>query len=278
MGSGTPTATLDLQGSDPTEVMQVTRAGDVLTVSDEAGTSNFDRVAAVDADADCPTLVETGRLTNIPPPDASGWSSLPFDGNNFVYRSANAVVAINGMTGTPVTPPTLNASYQYPNAFEGADIWGNCACDAVNDLVRSAAGTGTNVDQINTNDFGASTINGVAVPQPGRLFIFARGQSPATNNRLLLINTSGEPDTLISALTTDLSINMLGWDGAKLWGFALSGTTVVRIDPNTALVTGTFLIPDTAVSWKLMNAAPGQLFLAGVARDGTGVLAKFSTP
>lgn len=278
LGAGTPTATIDPQGSDSTQVVQVSRTGDALTLSDEAGTSNFDRVGAVDADADCPTLTETSRLTNIPVPESSSWSNLPYDGTIFVYRSANTVVAINATTGLAATAPTLNASGQYPNAFEAGDMWGNCACGSVNTLIRSAAGTGTQLDAINTNDFGASTIQGVAVPQPGLIYIYARAQSPATNNRLLLINSAMEPDTLVSSISSDLTINTLAYDGAKLWGFQSGTQNVVRIEPSTGLVSGTFLIPDAEVSWKSMSAAPGQLFLVGVARDNTGVLAKLTIP
>ena len=75
-----------------------------------------------------------------------------------LLSSGGAAIAINGLTGATTTPPTLNSAGQYPQAFESGDLWGNCACGAVTTAVRSATGTGTAVDIIDTATLGAYTI------------------------------------------------------------------------------------------------------------------------
>jgi hypothetical protein len=279
-GVDTPAVTLDLQGGElslgGTSVVQASRTGDVLTISDETGTSNFDRVTAVEAAADCAPLVETSRLTDVPPPDSSPFFQLVFDGTNVVYRSGNVPLAINASTGAPATPPAFFSNYAFPYALEGADLWSGCACGNVNDTVRAAAGA--EVDRVNTNDFGASFINGLAVSQAGRLHVLANAVPPATDRKLLLIDTSAEPDTLISSVSTDLSVTGLAFDGTSMWGFHSPTETVLRIDTGTGQASGTFSIPDAETRWTHLAAAPDKLFLLGVTLEGTGVLATFATP
>jgi hypothetical protein len=110
------------------------------------------------------------------------------------------------------------------------------------------------------------------------MHVLAQAVAPATDRKLLLLDTSAEPDALISSLSTDLSVTGLAFDGTSMWGFHAPTETVLRIDTGTAQATGTFSIPDADTRWTHFAAAPDRLFLIGTTLEGTGVLATFATP
>ena len=280
-GFGTPTLTLDLENATPEVVQAALTGADALSVTNDGGTSTFDRAASVDAASECGTLTEVSRLSNVPAP-FGGSVGLAFNGTNFVYLDGSfSPVVVIANTGALGTPPTLVSLGRIPYAFEGADLWGLCSCGA-NDVAIRSTTTNTEVDRVDTADVGGTkTILSVTVPGPGQLFLLVRDGGGSTfKGRLLLVNTAGMPNTLISSVELDVALNSMGVDGARLFGLMGTGTaaTVVRLDPTTGLATGTFRIPDATVSWRALTAFGGQLFLVGTAADGTGVIATFTAP
>lgn len=280
-GSGTPTAIVDLQGA-ASEVVQASRAGDALTIVNDAGTSTFDRAPSVDAGAACGTLVETSRLRNLPAPGRTG---LATDGATFVYLASSdaAAVRVDATTGALGTAPLLDSFGRVPAAFEGPDVWGTCACGSDSDAARSAIATGTQVDRVNTGDLlgTPAPILALAVPEPGRLLLLARtfASGSVFSAKLLLVDTAAEPDTLVSSVDMNVNLQSMTMEGPRLWGLTSSvSPAVVRLDPTTGSVTGTFIVPDTTIQWRGIAAVPGTLFLRGTAADNTGVIAAFAAP
>jgi hypothetical protein len=279
-GGGVPTMTLHLIGSNPAVVLAATD-GKTLTVTDDAGTSVFGHAAAVDPGAECGTLVEASRLTNLPVPFGGG--GLAFNGASFIYLDSTFTpVIVNASNGTIGTPPTLSPLGRVPMAAEGSDTWGKCLCGADDSAVRSSL-TGTAVDTVNTGtDLGGqASIVSLAVPAPGQLLLLVRNGSSSTfAGRLLLVNTTAEPDTLVSQIDFNVSLQSFGVDGGRIWGLFGVGTTatVVRADPTTGLATATFRIPDTTTSWRALTAVGGKIFILGSTPDGKGVVATFNEP
>jgi hypothetical protein len=279
-GGGVPTMTLK-ESFEFDLVQAALESADVLRITDDSGTSVFDRVSAVDPAAECGTLVEVSRLSDVPAPFSSN-IGLAFDGTSFVYidDTFNPVI-VDAATGVVGPPPTLGGLGRMPHAAEGGDIWGLCGCGG-NDVASRSTLTGTVVDEVDTTTLLGSQafLVALAVPTPGQLLMLAQEGGSTFSGRLLLVDTAAEPDTLSSQLDFDVSLNSMAHDGTNLWGLqGFSGqANVIRIDPATGISSGTFLVPDTSVGWRGVAVAAGQLFLVGIAQDGTGVIATFTAP
>jgi len=272
-GGGVPTLTLQQEHS-VSLVGVVTEGSDVLRITDDLGTSVFDRAEQIDPAAECALLTETRRLTDVPVPFSGG--GLAFDGTNFVYLNDDFdPVVVNATTGATGSPPTLAGLGRMPYAAEGGDFWGLCGCGGNDVAVRSSV-TGTTVDEVRPADFGEPTfLQSLAVPPTGgQLFLLASRGGSAFSARLLLVNTAAEPDTLLTAFDFDAPLGSFAHDGTSLWG--LTGRQVVRIDPQTARATGTFLIPDASTDWIAIAAAGGQVFLVGRTSGNEGVIGTFT--
>jgi hypothetical protein len=279
-GGGVPT--LVLKQDFEVDLVQAALEGtDVLRITDQSGTSVFDRAAAVDPAAECGSLTEVSRLTNVPPPFQSS-IGLAFDGTSFVYIDDQfAPVIVDAATGTVGPPPTLGGLGRMPQAAEAGDVWGLCGCGG-NDVASRSTLTGTVVDTVETTALLGSPrfLIALAVPAPGQLLMLSSEGGNTFSGRLLLVDTAAEPDTLVSEVDFDVSLSSMAHDGTSLWGLQgfSSQATVTRIDPATGVSNGTFLVPDTTTDWRAVAVAGGQLFLAGIANDGTGVFATVTAP
>lgn len=263
-----------------TQVIQATRDGDVLTIIDSTGTGIYDRAGAVEAGSDCAALTEASRLTGLPSPSSS--TGLVFTGSSFIYRPriGTTPIAVSSTSGTLMAPPNLTGgSLVAPYAIEGTDIWGDCFCGAVDDAVRTNPTTGTLMDTVRTDtELGHKMfIRAIAVPSSGKLLL--QGIASASNKgELLLANTAGEPDTLISAKAFPVALSSMAVDGTTAWGL-LSGNpaTIMKIDVDAGTSLGSFQLP-LGLDWFGMTASGGKLFVLGNTPSNEGVIATFNQP
>lgn len=273
-------ASLIVQPSgQPTQVMQMTREGDVLIFVDDSGTGVYDRVEAVDAAVDCGPLTEVSRLTGLP--GANVASGLIFTGSSFTYRPRfSTAVAVNASTGQLLPAPNLSAAALSPYTRENDDVWGTCSCGSVDDAARVNPTTGALVDTVHTDaELGHKIfIRAMAVPSNGKLLL--QGIAFASNKgELLLANTAGEPNTLISAKPFPVELHSLAIDGATAWGLLPgNAATILRIDPDAGTSSGSYQLPLGPIQWIAMTAADGKLFVIGNTPNNDGVLATFNQP
>ena len=93
--------------------------------------------------------------------------------------------------------------------------------------------------------------------------LWISGWNDADVSRLMKVDASGEPDEVVEAFDFPLALSAMTFSGNELWGLNEWNQTVVRIDPATAQITGTFAIPDRTVSWRAIAAVGDRLVLVG---------------
>jgi len=236
---------------------------DGLRLVDAVGhTASFDRATAVDADKECGSLVRGALFTGLPQPAQS--SGLAFDGSELWYTESNytdRIVSVDPATGSTGAPLTLSNAYVH--AAQSADFWTHCNCGGSEEAFRVTR-AGQLADEVKTPTELGEEISVEAIAfdaASGALWL--HGWNDANQGRLMKVDAGGEPDVLLQAFDLDASITGMTFAGSSLCGLNVYGQSVVRIDPATGQVTGTFLIPDRSAYWRGIAAVGSQLFLLG---------------
>lgn len=246
---------------------------DVLRLSDAVGqTATFERLAAVDPNRDCGSLAQTSLVTGLPRPDQS--SGLAFDGTHLWYTEDDAerLLAIDPESGA--LAESLAIPYRYVHATQGADFWAH----GRNSFALRVTRPGADVDEVGTEQELGDQVSVDAIAfrgATGTLWIHGWNDQ---HGRLLEVNAAAEPDALLKGFDLDASVTGMTFAGSTLYAIHVGGQSVMRIDPATGVVTGTFLIPDRSAYWRGIAAIGDRLYLLGEDSAGRGSLLEVETP
>lgn len=249
-----------------------------LELVDVDGTrGTFTLADAAPADLACLPLVAVRRFEGLPRPSIR--SGLGFDGTSLWYTSeALQGVAVNAITGSPAAPIALPDVSPQIHALEGSDFW---LLESVvsSTVARRVTAAGVGQDEVHTTILGPGSFVQVLARDPNTGELFLHGGSPEP--LLLTVDATAEPDVLVDTQALPANLQGLAADGTSLW--AVNGTSpneqsVVRIDPATAAVTGSFAVPDASVDWSGIAAAGGRLYLLGETQVDVGVIVEVDAP
>lgn len=247
-----------------TRVYRFALEGDGLELIDAVGrTASFARADAVDPAKECGSLVRGTLFTGLPRPEQP--SGLVYDGAELWYNEEDTdrLVPVDPATGAARPPVAFTSSAYVHASLANGDFWTHCNCGGSEEAYRVTR-AGQQVDQVNTGTELGEEIGVDAIAfdtTTGVLWLY--GWNDANQGRLLKVDAGGEPDALLEAFDLDAYITGMSFSGNQLWALNAYGQTVMRIDPATGQVTGTFLIPDRSASWRGIAATGSQLFVLG---------------
>lgn len=246
-----------------TRVYRFALQGDNLQLVSAVGlTASFERASAVDPDEDCGSLAKGALFTGLPKPHQP--SGLVFDGTELWYKEDSyddRIVPVDPESGSPGAPLALSNGHVH--AAQGADFWTHCNCGGSEEAYRMTRGNQI-VDEVQTGlELGEEmSVESIAFDASTGV-LWLHGWNDANQGRLMKVDASAEPDVLLQAYDLDASVTGMSFGGSSLWALNQDGQTVMRIDPATGQVVGTFLIPDRSANWRGIAAVGGQLFLLG---------------
>jgi hypothetical protein len=264
LGTGRTLVLDDMNSVLGTRVYRSELEGDGLELVDALGrTARFARASAVDPDRDCRTLVSSALVKGLPQPNQP--SGLVYDGSELWYGEDDTerIVPVDPATGSAGPSVPLDGGWHVHAALGNGDFWGHCACGGSEEAGRVTR-AGQQVDLVETGrELGEElSVEAVAVdPATGVLWLY--GWNDANQGRLFRVDASGEPDVLLEAFDLDAYVTGMTFGGGSLWLMNAEAQTVMRVDPATGQVTGTFLIPDRSAYWRGVAAVGGRLFFLG---------------
>lgn len=254
---------------------------DELTMFDEGGRFLFLTRRAPGDEFDCDPLEPIARFTDLPKPFTGYATDLEFNGTDLFYANDGEikVVRIDAATGAPVT--AVDLSPHFVVAEQAGDLWFSSNAGTNADVTRRTLAGGS-PDTVDLGTLGQGmNVQAMAIdPTDNNLVLFGL-RSPDSTPFLVEVNASSEPDVIVASTQLEQGpsqIQSMAHDGTSLWTTATGiHGVLLRLDPATFAVTGTFQLPEPKVRWHAVAFAGGRMFLLGV--DGEqGLIIEVTPP
>jgi hypothetical protein len=246
------------------------RNADTLRLGDGRGhTAVFANRDGIPADFDCFPLriVNRHELGNYP---ASG-TGLAYDGELLIYTREDPETVLDRIdpeTGIPGVPLNLPFPFTLVQATEErSSLWTVCRCSPGVAVRRDE--DGDELDRVDTQSFPTPiNIRALAHDEAANI-LWLFGLDATGPNRLLRVDSDADPNVLVQALSLDLYLEAMTWNGEALWAVdSTSGRqAVLEIDPSEPQVVRTFRSPDPELALRAIGAVGNRLFV--LARDGS---------
>lgn len=252
----------------------------LLGVADENGQiALFARQGQLPADVLTRPLAVLESFAGLPPPHS--FSDLTLHFGDLIYNSpfpADQIERFDLDThtiGAPVGP----GQNRFVMGKQGLDFWTHCGCGGSPEITRRSL---TSVfDTVHTgNDLNRQiTIRAAEyLPSTDRLWLHGRGSSDP-RFKFLIVNTNGEPDTLVHEIDFNRDARGLSFDGTNLWAVVTIASQVIcRIDAATGRVVESFDPPAEDVNWIGLEPVGADVYLIGIDPSGQGVMIRATLP
>lgn len=260
----------------------VSLTDDELTMFDEAGRFLFLTRRAPGDEFDCDPLEPIVRFGDLPKPMVGYATDLEFNGTDLFYANdaLTEVERIDAATGALVAAMDFFPSTVV--AEQAGDLWFSPNAGNNADVTRRTLAGGS-PDTVDLGTLGQGmNIQAMAIdPADNNLLLFGL-RSPDNTPFLVEVNAANEPDVIVASTQLEQGpsqIQSMAHDGTNLWTIASAVHGVLlRLDPTTFAVTGSFQLPENKTRWSAVAAAGGRMFVLGVDEDDAGVIIEVTPP
>ncbi len=217
--------------------------GEAMTLMDNVGRSQtFIKLDVLPAGAECQAFSEV-LSSNELEADPHTETGLVWDGSSLWFgadaQPNDQLLQYDPVLGTLGAPIDLPSNVAGVQAYDGSFLWFHTGAGYI---VSRRDFADVQIDSIDTDlDLGHRLSIGAMAWDGTHLWL--SGESSTAGERELL-QVDATTKTLINSYPFALDLAALTWDGTYFWGIVFgSPSPVVRIDPDTRQVLGTYEIP-----------------------------------
>ncbi|MEZ6083419.1 MAG: hypothetical protein R3E58_05580 [Phycisphaerae bacterium] len=263
-------------GSPKAYKFEIDDADTLYITNGDLETSVFTRVEAIPFEATCPDLLVHDRFELDFKLD--GPAELGFDGQNlWVTRRESGYLQYPIDVSTGVVGEPVDFGYARLLAFvQDNDIWTTCGCGGDRTLSRFSSNPPAKVDEFDVSTLGFDiNIEAATIDADGEYILLHGSENTLANAQFVSVAVDTKVATGMGAFKVHLK-SMTLYSG---YVFAIHGDYLLVIDLEQLETIATFRLPDPEVTWKGIERAGDDLWIAGNYREvDRSVLLKISTP